>query len=161
MPEPIRIIAWGNRGRSDDGVALVLAERLAARFAGDPGVEVQQYHQLGPEVADDLGRCRLAVFLDAHVREDWDDVVVEPVRPSAGAAVFAHHFPPPLLLALARSINLRVPPAWLVSIRGRCFEFGDGLSERTAGGLARAEQRVLELVADARRNGRQEGSSHA
>lgn len=151
MPDPIRIIAWGNRGRCDDGVALVLAERLQERYAGDPDVCVQQYHQLGPELAADLGECRLAVFIDAHVRGDRPDVCLEEVRPADEAALQTHHCPPPVLLALAQSMQFKLPPvSWLVTVRAYELGFGDALSEATAAGVAEAERRIVELIAAAR-----------
>jgi hydrogenase maturation protease len=146
MQDPIRIIAWGNRGRCDDGVALVLAERLQERFAEDPEVCIQQYHQLGPELVDDLAHCRLAIFLDAHVRSDSPDVCVERVEPVEPAALQTHHCPPPVLLALGRSMGLAVPDAYLATMRGYCFEFGDSLSERTAAAMHEAEKRVLDMI---------------
>lgn len=157
--DPIRIIAWGNRGRCDDGVALALAERLETRFANDPEVVVQQYHQLGPELADDLSRCRLVIFLDAHVHEDWPEVVVGRVEPADVAGLHTHHCPPPVLLALARSMGAVIPDAFQILIRGHCFEFGDELSPATALGMEHAEQRVLELVAA--RTGPGQGCVHA
>jgi hydrogenase maturation protease len=147
MVNPIRIVAWGNRGRCDDGVALALAERLQERFSDDPDVCVQQYHQLGPELAADLNECRLVVFLDAHVREDWPEVCVERVEPVECAAFGTHHCHPPVLLAMAKSMQFKVPPAWMVTMRGHCFEFGDTLSAATTAAMEQAERVVLDLVA--------------
>lgn len=162
MTDPIRIIAWGNRGRRDDGVALVLAERLQAQFAGDPHVCVQEYHQLGPEVAADLDRCRLAIFVDARVGEaDRPDVCVEPVAPVEVAALGTHHCSPPVLLALAASMRFKVPPACLVTIRGYDMDFGDTLSPAAVAGVDEAERVVNELVASARAAHTCLGGQHA
>lgn len=147
MPGPIRIIAWGNRGRGDDGVALVLAERLEGRFAGRSDVCVQQFHQLAPELAADLDDCRLAVFLDAHVRDDAPEVCVERVVPVHEAGFNTHHCDPPVLLALARSMGYKVPPeCWLVTMRARCLDFGDSLSRAATAAMAEAEAVVMRLV---------------
>lgn len=149
MPGPIRIIAWGNRGRCDDGVALALAERLEVRYAGRADVSVQQYHQLGPELAADLDDCRLAIFVDAHVRDDAPDLLIEQVVPVEQPAFETHHCHPPVLLALARSFGYNIPPvSWLVAIRGRCFEFGETLSEATTAALLRAEETIVRLVGE-------------
>ncbi|HOB74594.1 MAG TPA: hydrogenase maturation protease [Phycisphaerae bacterium] len=151
MPDPIRIIAWGNKGRCDDGVALVLAERLQERYAGDADVCVQQYHQLGPELAADLDACRLAIFIDAHVRPDRPDVCLETVEPADEATLQTHHCHPPVLLALARSMQFKLPPvSWLVAIRAYELGFGDSLSTATAAAMADAERRIVELIAAAK-----------
>jgi len=162
MADPIRIIAWGNRGRCDDGVALVLAERLQRRFDGDPDVRVQQYHQLGPELAADLDECRMAIFIDAHVRPDSPEVCVEEVKPIESAAFQTHHCPPPVLLAMARSMQFNVPPAaWLVTVRAHVLDFGDSLSELTTAAMGRAEDAVLELVSSAKAALPREDARHA
>lgn len=151
MSDPIRIIAWGNKGRCDDGVALILAERLQERYANDPDVCVQQYHQLGPELAADLGECRMAIFIDAHVRGGRPDVCVEEVKPADEAVFQTHHCHPPVLLALARSMRFKLPPvSWLVTVRAYELGFGDSLSEATAAGLSEAERRIMELIAAAK-----------
>lgn len=161
MQDPIRIIAWGNRGRCDDGVALVLAERLQRRYADDAEVCIQQYHQLGPELVDDLSRSRLAIFLDAHLREDRDEVFMERVEPREAAGLNTHHCHPPVLLALGRSMRFRVPEAYMVCVRGRNFDFGDRLSEATERAMLEAEQIVIKLITSGKGGLPGEGSAHA
>lgn len=147
---PIRIIAWGNRGRRDDGAALVLAERLEVHFAGRDDVVVQQYHQLGPELVDDLADCRQAIFIDASSRHDAGGVCIEPLVPmSTSAGLDTHHCPPDALLALAASLGLPVPEAFLVDIRGHEWAFGDDLSEATARLVDEAERAILRFIGPA------------
>ena len=143
---PIRIIAWGNRGRRDDGVALALAERLEVRYQGDPQVVVQQYHQLGPELADDLCRARRAIFIDADVRDNSPDVCVEPLSPVQPAGLDTHHCPPGVLLGLGRSLGWPMPPAFLVCVKAHDLGFGDDLTPPTRAALDQAEARVVGLV---------------
>jgi hydrogenase maturation protease len=146
MSEPIRIIAWGNRGRRDDGAGLVLAERLEKRFAFDPDILVQQYHQLGPELVADLGRCRLAIFLDADVCETGDEVTKCRVRAATSSGLDTHYCSPETLLALGQSLGLAMPDAYLISIRAHDLDFGDQLSAQTMKGLLLAETVVIDLL---------------
>lgn len=150
---PIRIIAWGNRGRRDDGVALVLAERLERRFATDRQVIVEQFHQLGPEVAEDVHDSCGTIFLDAHVREACADVSTEQLVPSERALLDTHHCPPDVLLTLGRSLGWNMPPAWLVLIRAHDMDFGDELSDHSRSALDRAESAVVALIDEARGGG--------
>jgi hydrogenase maturation protease len=150
-PQPIRIIAWGNVGRRDDGSALVLAERLSARYADAPDVVIQEYHQLGPELVDDLHHCRLAVFVDAHAYEEGADVTVQKVVPAQTGAMDTHHCSPDVLLGLTAAMQLHVPDAWLIGIRGYEWDFGDTLSAPTQKAMLEAEQHVIQLVEQARR----------
>lgn len=146
MSEPIRIIAWGNRGRRDDGVALVLADRLQTCFAGSERVVIHQYHQLGPEVACDLDRCRLAIFIDADVRPDRPAVSIEPVTSATTSGLNTHHCKPSELLALAASMGFRTPPALLVAIPASDLNFGDELSPSTLGAMLQAEQQIIDII---------------
>jgi Ni,Fe-hydrogenase maturation factor len=135
VAEPIRIIAWGNVGRRDDGSALVLADRLAERYAESPEVVVQQYHQLGPELVDDL-----------HCREEGADVTVERLVPATVGGLDTHHCAPDVLLGLTAAMRLNVPESWLVGIRGYDWEFGDTLTEPTRRAMLDAETQILPII---------------
>jgi len=150
MSEPIRIIAWGNRGRRDDGAGLVLAERLEKRFAFDPDVLVQQYHQLGPELVTDLGQCRLAIFLDADVYESNNEVTLCRVGAATSSGLDTHYCSPDTLLALGLSLGLAMPDAFLISMRAHDLDFGDQLSAQTMAGLFSAETIVADLIGKAK-----------
>jgi len=148
--KPIRIIAWGNRGRQDDGSALLLAERLSRRYAcHGSDVIVQQYHQLGPELVHDLDNCRLVIFVDAHVTQQGDVPMVEQLVPAeSGAALDTHHCSPEWLLGLTAALGLFVPEAMMIGIPGHQWEFGDELSEPTRRAIDRAEQFIEQIIAE-------------
>ena len=59
----ILVIGYGNELRGDDGIGPRVAEAIAA--AHHPGVRVVSCFQLVPELAADLAKARLAVFVDA------------------------------------------------------------------------------------------------
>ncbi|GMU23100.1 MAG: hypothetical protein AMXMBFR13_31830 [Phycisphaerae bacterium] len=156
MQHPIRIFAWGNRGRRDDGVALLLAERLEERYADDCGVIVQQYHQLGPELVEELNHCSLAIFIDAHVSDGFEEVHLERIEPTEAGGFDTHHCHPSVLLTLGRCMGFELPESVLVAIRGYDFDFGDGLSPKTAAAMARAEAAIVDMI-QARQRGFQKG----
>lgn len=141
------ILAWGNRGRRDDGAALVLAERLAHRFRTGGHVEVREYHQLAPEVADDLIGRDVAVFVDAHVRADRPAVFAERVIPDVSDSLDSHHCSPGKLLAIMHALGWAPPKRnWLVGIPAHDTTFGDYLSGVTAQAVEVAEHKVLSLL---------------
>jgi hydrogenase maturation protease len=146
MKSPILIIAWGNCGRCDDGVALVLAARLAARFVNDDTVEVETWHQLGPELAVDLNDCEIAIFIDAHVCPDRPDVVFERVQPAQSAALDTHRCGPGVLLRLCEVLSGNAPEAYLLTIRAHDTGFGDTLSNGAAGAMRVAEKLLVDFV---------------
>lgn len=146
MDAPIRVIAWGNKGRSDDGAALRVLYALRRRLRrGD--VALDEYHQLGPEVVEDLARCRLAIFLDAYTGGHHAAVVCRRVRAGRHLPMASHHCSPPELMALADALGYRVPTAFLVAIRATDFEFGERLSEGTRKACRRARRIVRRLIA--------------
>jgi len=132
MNKPIRIIAWGNDGRSDDGAALALLAQLNAlkiHFGED--LLLEPYHQLGPEIALDIGNARLVIFVDAHVDGEREDFSWERVSPQPAASFDSHHCSPAELLSLCRALDLPTPPCYLLALRAFNCEFGDTLSPTT------------------------------
>ncbi len=150
MTGGVHIIGWGNRGRRDDGAAHALLERLRRRICDDTAVSFAEYHQLGPETAEDLAGCRLVVFLDAHVVPDGAAVMATPIGPAATGTLGAHHCSPQELLALAAVLGHNVPEAWLVTVRSHDLNFGDTLTPATAAAVEAAERIVVDRVADTR-----------
>lgn len=146
---PVRIFAWGNVGRGDDGVALVLLARLRQRYADRVEIACHDFHQLGPEVVETFADCRLAIFVDAHVLPDEDDVFCHPVEPATQSTLDSHHCTPAELSALGAALGLTLPPAYLVGIRGREFDYADTLSAAACAALRRAETLVDNLLHEA------------
>ena len=58
------ILAWGNPGRGDDAAGLVIAESLEGCVGGN--VEIRCFHQLGPELSEDVAAADHVIFIDAH-----------------------------------------------------------------------------------------------
>jgi hydrogenase maturation protease len=146
MSAPIRIFAWGNRGRRDDGVALALAQQFEIIYAGNDEVVVHQYHQLGPELVDELSASRLAIFIDAHVGSLADDCAITRLAPADSADLSSHHCRPEVLLALCRALGRPVPAAYLVSIRAHDLAYGDQVSKLTGLAMGEAREAVVQLV---------------
>ncbi len=59
------IIGYGNLLRGDDAVGCHAAHELEQHYRDDPEVEVIATQQLTPEMAEDVSRCGLVLFLDA------------------------------------------------------------------------------------------------
>jgi hydrogenase maturation protease len=138
----IWIIGFGNRNRRDDGSGPQVADRLKGRFDAAAGVNVVSLHQLGPELAEDLQSATLAIFIDAAQgalpgRCSWRSV-----RPDFDLGGIAHSLTAGALLGLTRMLYKRCPPAWMVSIAGSDFGFGEGLSRAAAEGADRATREI-------------------
>lgn len=135
--------ALGNALRADDGAGLALARGLAEQVAGLVLVETEL---LLPEHADAVVGARGVLFLDASVAGAPGEIRVVALRPAADAGALLHALTPGDLLALARSLHGRSPPAALVTISGRDFAFGEGLSPEVDAALPAARARALEIA---------------
>lgn len=122
----ILVIGYGNELRGDDGLGRLVAKSVAA--ANIPGVRVLSARQLLPEFAADLAQARLVVFVDAS--EAWSESGVEVRSLTAETATdwCTHRADPRTLLALTQAICGQAPEAWWLTVSGRYFDFGEGLS---------------------------------
>jgi len=139
------LIAWGNPGRRDDAVALVVAEHVATARNLPPGGKVITRHQLGPELAEDIALADLVVFVDAHLRTDWPDLVVRPLAPAEQFVGDPHRIGHSELLTLARTLYGRAARAWIVAIRAYEMRFGTGLSAGTRNLVHAAQKAILDI----------------
>ncbi|ABK18395.1 hypothetical protein [Syntrophobacter fumaroxidans] len=132
----ILIIAYGNSLRRDDGAGLVLAEVLE-RVWKDRRLEVhlESVHQLTPELAETIAgeQVSAVVFVDTRVVDPGVDnlkVQTRPLPPPENpSASMGHHVSPEVLMAYARYLYHKTPPAWLVTAPGVDFDHGEGLSQ--------------------------------
>jgi Ni,Fe-hydrogenase maturation factor len=96
--------------------------------ANIPGVRVLNARQLLPEFAAVLAQARLVVFVDAS--EAWSESGVEVRSLAAETATdwCTHRADPRPLLALTQATYGQIPEAWWLTVSGRNFDFGEGLS---------------------------------
>lgn len=140
------IIGFGNSYRRDDGIGPYAAERLKRGLGDDVDVNIVSMHQLGPELAEDLSVAAGIVFVDASHKSlpggfSWSEV--EPVKGFQG---IIHSLTPGSLLGLIQLLYNRCPPAWMVSVEGSDFGFGEGLSEVAADGANRATLEITRVI---------------
>jgi hydrogenase maturation protease len=153
------VIGFGNVYRRDDGVGYVVVNAIRSRLGrlpldvdedgfDDLGHEVDTLilHQLVPELADSVAPYDLVVFVDAHVGYVPELVYEEELTACYKSATVSHTLHPCSLLAITQEIYDRQPRGVLLSIRGYDFEFGEGLSDRTAALVSEAVDRVLTLA---------------
>ena len=133
----VLIIAYGNDLREDDGAGLLLAKQLTAALQ-DLGIAVRHIavQQLMPELAVDIARedVSTVVFVDARPGTLPDDrhVLVAPIDPTGESTPsLGHHFLPDVLMLYASVLSPHdpLPPAWLVTIPGVAFGYGQGISD--------------------------------
>jgi hydrogenase maturation protease len=143
----VLIIGIGNVLRGDDGVGPIIAQRLEQLLPKEV-VRVMTCHQLLPELAEDLSRVELAVFVDAAcdlVPGEVRAVPIESVLESQRAST--HDFSPPALLRLAKQLYGRSPRAIVVAVGAESFGYEQALSNAARLAVDVAVQRVTEIAA--------------
>lgn len=137
------VIGYGNTLRSDDGVGAKVAAAVAELAL--PGVVALVRHQLTPELAEPVSEARAVVFVDAAV-DAATEVQMRRLEPAEGAQLMAHAADPRTLLALAKQLFARCPPAWWLTIPIENLEFGEELSPMARRGYEIALAKIRMLI---------------
>ncbi len=139
----ILALALGTPLRGDDAAGSAMARGLEALL---PGVEVIEAAELLPEHAEAAARAAGVLFLDASISGPPGEVRVQPVGPRTARAAVLHALQPEEILGLARALYHRAPPAALVTIAGKDFAFGEGLSAEVEAALPEARRLAAEAA---------------
>jgi hydrogenase maturation protease len=123
------IIGYGNLLRGDDAVGCHAAHELEQHYRDDPAVEVIATQQLTPEMAEDVSRCGLVLFLDASSAEEPGTIRQTRVWPGNGPGGFTHQLTPSSLLSAAQQLYGDTPEAVCITLQGWSFEVGNRLSD--------------------------------
>lgn len=132
---PLLIFAYGNPSRGDDALGPLLLERLEALNL--PGVELLTDFQLQVEHALDLQGRERVLFIDASVSCSSPYLFAR-LLPQQDASYTSHAMSPAALLQACLDLHGSAPPAWLLAVRGECFELGEGLSAGASRNLEQA-----------------------
>lgn len=140
------VIGYGNDLRGDDRAGRVIASLIEEAHL--PGVQVLSQSQLTPEIALEVAKVDLVVFVDASV--DTAELRVSPVEAGvAGSQAMSHHADPVTLLRLAGDLG-RVPgAAYIVSIPASNLELGFDLSPATSRAIDEAVAVIVQLLSRA------------
>ena len=114
----------------DDGVAFFLAP-LISEYLEDRGhrVNLSLEHQLLPEAAAELEDADFAIFVDASMENTPEGFQVRSVEArEILEGLNLHTVGPDWILAMGQRIHGRAPEAWLVTVEGEQFDFGDQLT---------------------------------
>jgi hydrogenase maturation protease len=143
-PSDFWIIGYGNPQRRDDGIGPYIVNRLQPVFKHRKDIHLLVLHQLEPDVVDTLKMAHAILFVDATVEtmaegRRWGGI--QPELKALGCLI--HHVAPSFILGLLQCLYHRNPAAWVVSVAGKDFSFGSGLSSEAQ---KRAEQVIGEIA---------------
>lgn len=138
------VIGYGNELLSDDAIGPRVANLINLWHLSN--VQALAVHQLTPELAANLANVNLAIFVDASLNSELQNVQVEPILPNESRMIIGHSIKPTYLLALTKSLYSYSPPAWLITVPGVNFELGDCLSPIAEQGISIALIKIINII---------------
>lgn len=145
----ILVIGYGNELRGDDAIGLRLAEAVAAWRL--PGVRALAVPQLTPELSEDIAAALQVIFVDATTEPTIYEVQVRPLDAAGVEPSGSHRSDPRALLALARALFGRAPPARLMAVPVADFAYGAPLSPLAQRSLEAALVRLRQFCIETAR----------
>lgn len=120
----ILIIGYGNPGRQDDGLGVLLVDELH-KWANEAQLDciyTDSNYQLNLEDAATISDFQLVVFADAS-KEDIAHYAFVELEPSPHADFIMHAVSPSFILHICEQIFHRRPEVFLLHIKGYEWEF--------------------------------------
>ena len=145
----ILIYGYGNPGRQDDGLGVMLAEELE-KWSLENGlthIHVDSNYQLNLEDAAEIANYNVVIFADAS-KEDIPHFSFEPLTPSEKVEFTMHAVSPAFILHLCRQVFNCEPEAYLLHIRGHEWEFMDSITDFARDNLNGACEYVKKFILD-------------
>jgi hydrogenase maturation protease len=136
------VIGYGNSLRGDDAAGRLVADTVASW--GLPGVAARSTHQLVPELTEELSQTACVVFADATAEEC--EVQLWRLGSDAARRFLNHTCDPNGLLSLARELYGFRPLAWMLTIPGRDFGFGERMSASAQSNATKALALIKSLT---------------
>lgn len=120
----ILIYGYGNPGRQDDGLGVMLSEDIEKWSAlnGLTSIQTDSNYQLNLEDAAGISGYDIVIFADAS-GEDINDILVDELKPSAAVEFTMHAVSPAFILHLCTQVYGHAPEAYLMHIKGYEWEF--------------------------------------
>jgi hydrogenase maturation protease len=128
MPKTL-ILGFGNTHRSDDGAGMKAATALDSELSSSD-LFVIAAHQLTPEMAVSVSNSARVLFLDASHRGIAGEIRCEKLERDRGfePGALSHNLSPQALLEVAARFFQSAPEAWLLTITGENYDFGEEFS---------------------------------
>jgi hydrogenase maturation protease len=148
LQKKILIYGYGNPGRQDDALGILLTEKLEKWSAEQniSSIDTDSNYQLNIEDAAKIAEYDTVIFLDASMEEISDYLFTE-VSPNDSRIEFTTHAASPAyILDLCGKLFHKTPDTFLLHIKGYEWELQEGISEQAAMNLAKAEAFIKEKI---------------
>lgn len=137
------VIGIGNPGRTDDGLGPGLVEKVESR--GNPEIITSIDYQLNIEHAAEVAEAEVVIFVDASAGVSAPFSFYR-AYPAAKPSFTTHAMEPEGVLATCGEVYGKLPPAFVLAIRGENFAIGEGLTRQAALNLEDAEKFLQGLL---------------
>lgn len=143
--ENILVYGYGNPGRQDDGLGIMLAgeiEKWREKHNID-SVAIDMNYQLNIEDAEKISNYHTVIFADASVNE-IRSYKLEKVVPDLKTDFSMHFVTPSFVAGLCQRIYGKLPEVYQLQIRGYSWEF----METVTGGALNNLQEATDFLLD-------------
>ena len=143
----ILIYGYGNPGRQDDGLGVMLSEQIEKWLHDNEitHVDTDSNYQLNLEDAAGISGYDTVVFADASHAE-IQDFLFEKLLPSPSVEFTMHSVSPGFILHMCGQVFDHVPDAYLLHIKGYCWEFMQELTPGAGQNLEKAVAFVKQFI---------------
>ena len=126
----IILIGFGNIYRKDDGLGLALIDRMPS------DIQKLEVPEISIDLVETVKDFDIVVFVDAAV--DGENFTFREITLKDSTFPLSHHMSCEELLVWTRALYKVKPKAYLLSIRGYDFDFGEEISEKAKKNLEEA-----------------------
>lgn len=145
----VLIYGYGNPGRQDDALGILLAEELEKwTTKNNLGfIDFDSNYQLNIEDALAISNYDVVIFADASI-EDIADYTITKVQPSQKTEFTMHAMNPGFVLHLCQSLYDRHPDTFLVHLKGYKFDFLGEITGQANQNLKFASKVLKKILSD-------------
>jgi len=145
----ILIYGYGNPGRQDDGLGILLAGQMEewAQKNDLNFISFDSNYQLNIEDALTISAYDMVIFADASV-EEISDFMIDKVEPQQKTEFTMHAMSPDFVLHLCQSLYNKYPQVYLLHIKGYEFEFMEPLTEKARQNLEMSRRFLVDILSD-------------
>lgn len=138
------IFGIGNSSRQDDGLGWAFLDEIEKKntFKG----ELHYRYQLNIEDAETVSNAEQVIFVDAFAGKQEENCVFEECTLNGEITFTTHALNPEAIMALCKDVYAKHPKAYVLKIKGRAWELGEGLTNEAQKSLSEAIDLISEYV---------------
>lgn len=148
MQKKILVYGYGNPGRKDDALGVLLSESIAlwVKENNFSGIDTDSNYQLNIEDTEKISGYDTVIFCDVSMEDITDCSFTEVTANDSHIEFTMHAASPSFIFDLCEKLFHKSPDTFLLHIKGYEWEFREGLSEKASVNLIKAEAILREKI---------------